>query len=73
MKKILLFASISAFILTTSCNNETEKKDIHTHDDGSTHADHDTSKLMQHEFNAADTTIKDTTAHTHAGEKKHSH
>lgn len=73
MKKVLLLASISAFVLTTSCNNGTEKKDTHTHDDGSTHADHDTTKPVQQEFNVADTTKKDTSTHTHADGEKHSH
>lgn len=73
MKKSLLLASISAFVLTTSCNNGTEKKDTHTHYDGSTHADHDTTRPAQQEFNVSDTTLRDTGTHTHADGEKHSH
>ncbi len=73
MKRILLLASISAFVLTTSCNNDSEAKNTHTHDDGSAHAEHDTTKPAQQEFNVADTTKKDTTNHTHANGEKHSH
>lgn len=73
MKKLLLLISITAFLLTTACNSGTEKKDTHTHDDGSSHADHDTTKPEQQEFNVADTIKKDTTTHTHAKGEKHSH
>ncbi len=73
MKKVLLLASMSAFVLITSCNNGTEKKDTHKHKDGSTHADHDTTKPAQQEFNVADTTKNDTTTHTHKDGEKHSH
>ena len=73
MKKILLLASISIFVLTTSCNNSNESKNTHLHEDGSTHDDHDTIKPVQQEFNVADTTKKDTTTHTHEDGEKHSH
>ena len=73
MKKILLLASISVFVVTTSCNNSFEKEKTHIHEDGSTHDDHDTTKPAQQEFNVADTTKKDTTTHTHADGEKHSH
>jgi hypothetical protein len=73
MKKLLLSASIAAFVLITSCNNNSKTEKTHTHDDGSTHAEHDTTKPAQQEFNVADTTKKDTTTHTHADGEKHSH
>jgi hypothetical protein len=73
MKKLLLLASIAAFVFTTSCNNNSTKEKEHMHDDGSTHSDHDTTKPVQQEFNVADTTKKDTTTHTHADGEKHSH
>jgi hypothetical protein len=74
MKKTLLFASIAAIVLTTSCDNNTKSEGAHTHDDGSTHTDHaDTIKPAQQEFNVADTTKKDTSTHTHANGEKHSH
>jgi hypothetical protein len=74
MKKLLLLASITSFVLITSCNNGEESKEkTHQHDDGSTHAEHDTTKPVQQEFKVADTTKKDTTTHTHADGEKHSH
>ncbi|MFT3845483.1 MAG: hypothetical protein QM725_10545 [Lacibacter sp.] len=73
MKKALLIASIAVFALTTSCNNNSKPEGTHTHEDGSTHDDHDTTKPVQQEFNVADTTKKDTTTHTHADGEKHSH
>ena len=73
MKKILLLASISIFVLTTSCNNSNESINTHLQEDGSTHDDHDTIKPVQQEFNVADTTKKDTTTHTHTDGEKHSH
>ena len=73
MKKILLLAGISAFVFSTSCNNKTEANGNHLHDDGSTHADHDTSKPVQQEFNVNDSIKKDTSIHTHDDGKKHDH
>ncbi len=73
MKKILLLASISVFVLITSCNNNSKTENTHKHSDGSTHDDHDTTKPAQQEFNVADTTKKDTTTHTHADGEKHTH
>lgn len=75
MKKILLGASLAiALTLAFSCNNNSKKEPgTHTHDDGSTHTDHDTSKPVQQEFKVVDTTKKDTGTHTHADGEKHSH
>ena len=73
MKKLLLLASISVIVLTTSCNNNAETKNTHTHEDGSTHAEHDTTKPAQQEFHVADTTKKNTTTHPNADGEKHSH
>ena len=73
MNKLLFISSIcTAMFLIVSCNNNS-KTDTHTHDDGSTHQDHDTTKPVQQEFNVADTTKKDTTAHTHEDGKPHTH
>jgi hypothetical protein len=75
MKKAIFTALIGMATLTViSCGNNTETK-THTHEDGSTHADHDTSKPAQQEFVVEDTTAKDTTAkeHTHKTGEKHSH
>lgn len=74
MKKIFFLASICAFVLITSCNNNnTESKNTHQHEDGSAHDDHDTTKPVQQEFNVTDTTKKDTIGHTHKDGEKHSH
>ncbi len=74
MKKSLLLACISAFIITTSCNNNSaETKNTHIHEDGSAHKDHDTTKPVQQEFNVADTIKKDSAVHTHKNREKHSH
>jgi hypothetical protein len=75
MKKAIITAFIGIASLTfISCANNTESK-THTHEDGSTHADHDTTKPAQEEFVVADTTKKDTTGkeHTHKDGEKHSH
>jgi hypothetical protein len=48
----------------------------HTHADGSTHADHDTTKPAQESFTLADTLKTDSSPkkeHTHPGGRKHSH
>ena len=57
-----------------SCDNNTKNKS-HTHEDGSAHADHDTTKPAQEEFTVGDTTSKDTTGkeHTHMDGEKYSY
>ncbi|MDX2046392.1 MAG: hypothetical protein SFU87_06380 [Chitinophagaceae bacterium] len=76
MKKLLFLLFVTAFISFISCNNntKTESTDTHTHADGSTHEDHDTSKPLQQEFKVADSAAKkDTGTHTHPDGAKHSH
>ena len=66
MKKVAIAFAASLFLFA-SCGQKTEEG-THTHEDGSTHADHATD-TTQEEFNAADTTH-----HTHDGtEHGHSH
>jgi hypothetical protein len=74
MKKVIINAFMGiASLIMISCDNNTESV-THTHEDGSTHADHDTSKPVQEEFVVGDTTNKDTTKeHTHKNGEKHSH
>jgi hypothetical protein len=75
MKKTFVTALIGiATVTIIGCGNNAETK-THTHDDGSTHADHDTTKPKQQEFVVGDTTKKDTAGkqHTHKDGKKHSH
>jgi hypothetical protein len=62
--KNFAFALVASLIIFSSCGKKDEG--THTHEDGSTHADHsDTTK--QEEFNAADSTEHrhDSTEHTH--------
>jgi hypothetical protein len=62
-----------AVIMTISCSNSSDEK-THLHDDGTSHADHDTTKPAQQEFSVGDSAIADTTKeHSHADGKKHSH
>jgi hypothetical protein len=75
MKKAVFSALLGIASLTMiSCGNNTGTN-THTHEDGSTHGDHDTIKPAQQEFLLGDTTGKDTTGkeHTHKDGEKHSH
>lgn len=73
MKKLLFIGSICAALFSIySCNNNSNA-DTHVHDDGTVHEAHDTTKPVQQEFNVADTSKKDTSAHTHDEGKKHTH
>ena len=74
MKKTIINAFIGiASLLMISCGNNTESN-THTHEDGSTHTDHDTTRPAQEEFIIGDTLNKDTSKeHTHKDGEKHSH
>jgi len=75
MKKAIFSTVLGiATLAMIGCGNNGETK-AHTHDDGSTHADHDTTKPAQQEFVVGDTTSKDSTGkkHTHEDGEKHSH
>lgn len=63
--KRLAIALIASLFLFVSCGQKGEEG-THTHDDGSTHADHATD-TTQEEFNAADTSehAHDSTGHKH--------
>jgi hypothetical protein len=76
MKKVFLLGSISICLLVAACNNDKKEPGTHVHDDGSTHAEHDTTKPQQQEFSVTDSSsIKDTSnkQHTHKDGEKHSH
>jgi hypothetical protein len=76
MKKMLMLSSICAALLFVySCGNTEAVEKNHTHEDGSTHADHDTTKPVQQEFIVGDSTHKDsaTKEHTHKDGEKHAH
>ena len=61
MKKIFFSGCISVLLFSIVACNDTAKTDTHKHDDGTTHAAHDTVKPAQEQFNVADTLNKDTT------------
>jgi hypothetical protein len=84
MKRILSIGSICLITLfTISCADDIKDPGTHTHEDGSTHTDHDTTKPAQQEFTVGDSTHTDSTGkhkhadstkkHTHADGKKHTH
>lgn len=75
MKKIfLIIALFTASFSIAACNNQ-EKKDSHTHDDGSTHDDHasDTASVNQEEFKVDSAQADTAGAHSHDNGEKHSH
>ena len=75
MKKILLIIALfTASLSITACNNQ-EKKDSHSHDDGSTHDDHasDTASVKQEEFKVDSAKADTASAHSHDNGEKHSH
>lgn len=77
MKKIFLAVNLSiALCAFFACNNNAKTESgAHMHEDGSTHADHDSTKSKQEEFIVPDSTHKDSTGkeHTHKDGKEHSH
>ncbi len=75
MKKIFFSGCLSVILFSVVACNDNSKADTHTHEDGTTHADHDTTKPAQEEFNVTDTTNKDTAGkvHTHKDGETHSH
>ena len=75
MKKIFFSGCLSVLLFSIVACNDNAKTDTHTHDDGTTHAAHDTGKPTQEQFNVTDTTHKDTTGkgHSHEVGKPHSH
>jgi hypothetical protein len=75
MKKAIICALIGIASVTIFSCDSNKKSKTHTHEDGSAHADHDTTKPEQQEFTVGDTMSKDTTGkeHTHKDGEKHSH
>ena len=82
MKNTFLSIAIAAIIIA-GCNGNHPKepeqnKDVHTHEDGSVHQDHEKdSTIIQEEFNdSVDTSIKKEKAikdHTHGEKESHDH
>lgn len=66
MKNLTLALFASLLILSACGTKKSDTKGTHTHEDGSTHADHEQDTTQQ-EFNAADTTSHehDSTTHQH--------
>lgn len=70
---LLCSATVSMYSCANQADTKTEEG-THTHDDGSTHSNHDTVKPAQQEFNAADTTAAPAdTTHSHDDGKPHTH
>jgi hypothetical protein len=59
MKKKFFSGCLSVLLFSIVSCNDNAKTDTHTHDDGTTHAAHDTGKPTQEQFNVTDTTHKD--------------
>jgi hypothetical protein len=77
MKSYILSAFVLLFAIT-ACQNtnkpHTHDDSTHTHEDGSTHSNHDTSAAKQETFTVGDSTKTDTTKpHTHKDGTSHSH
>jgi hypothetical protein len=75
MKKMFFSICLAIGIVSMiGCSNGAET-DTHKHDDGSTHADHDTAKTIQQEFTVGDSTHTDSTgkAHSHEDGSEHKH
>lgn len=75
MKKTILYAMICVATLTTISCADTEDKNTHVHEDGSTHTNHDTVKPVQEQFSVTDTSSHSESddEHTHGDGKPHSH
>ncbi len=73
-KTFLIIAVFAASFSIAACSNQ-EKKDSHTHDDGSTHDDHasDTASVKQQEFKVDSTQADTADEHSHDEGKEHSH
>ena len=80
MKKLFISTAISAFLIAGCSGNQTKEqehnKDVHTHDDGSVHQNHEEDTTKQEEFTAPANTpsqkAEPEKEHTHDG-KEHSH
>lgn len=82
MKQFFSIGILAMSLFVLSCNEAPKESGTHTHDDGSTHSDHDTTAPVQQEFKPGDSTARaaDSTAavdstkeHQHADGEKHSH
>jgi hypothetical protein len=79
MKNIFIAIVVFAFIFSSCGNNSNKKTNIHTHDDGTEHINHDHAydTVPDQEVFELDgdslSDIKDTLNHTHENEHSHSH
>ncbi len=80
MKKLFFCIVITASIGTACSNESTKEKEpqtdaaTHTHEDGSTHQNHDTIEHHQEEFQAqTDSTVASEAKHEHSHGDDHSH
>jgi|GEM_PF-1195503 len=70
MKKTMFAMAVAIGLFAASCSNEKKAENTHQHDDGSTHADHDSTAVdttAQEEFKA-DSATTDSATHSHEGE-----
>lgn len=81
MKKNILFVCAMAFALC-SCGGNSQKQNVHTHDDGSTHEDHasaatpseqESFKVEADTAQVGDAHNHDEHTHDHSGEGAHKH
>ena len=77
MKKTFLLITLVCSILS-SCSNNSPKEDVHEHEDGSTHENHeDTAPATKQEEFTLDSLSSDTTAqparHSHEDGEAHTH
>ena len=71
MKKLILGLSLFSFFAIACGDASHDHGDgTHTHEDGSTHTDHDTTTYHQEEFDAVNDS---TSSHTHEDGSSHTH
>jgi len=72
-KPIIAVFTLLSIAFFPGCGTS-QKENTHTHSDGTTHENHDTTKAEQQEFKVTDTTAaKDSNVHMHKNGEAHSH
>ncbi|GEM_PF-3489687 len=76
MKKLLFIFSVAGLLLA-SCGGNTQKKGVHTHEDGTVHSDdahsHDQAKPDQESYEVKEGEEAKECNHKHDGECDHKH
>lgn len=65
MRKLAI-AFIASSFLFASCNKKAEQEGTHTHQDGSAHETHDTTKQEPNALDAVDSVAQDSVEHGHS-------